>query len=397
MLGTGATESAEMAVEAALATDPRWGDPDRIQARLGELMRFVVEVGTERFPVLEPITKQLASPAAWSRMLVSPMLRTMFAQALSDEDATGSRDHELVEAIRDALKRKSCPLETPSGHRLCLPDADLPAVLVDLSTTSPSIAGRMNELFRSQLFDDSGADNVELIRPNSRISETLTVAAQALRDTLPALAPSVFRHVGLVAVADIANSHDGSDEARPGLFESASKNSVPGVVFLTVNALVNPWRAAEALLHEACHHKVFDLTTCGLVYREGYNAERSVKVDIPWHPPGSSNRTWTADRVVIACHVYVVLGVFFRCLARDRDRLEHQWGDIGDLDPNFAARRSLDRATFLAAWLLSDGAHELNASGSDMSAWLLSLTKALRAETKNSSIEEMHLDSPFRN
>jgi hypothetical protein len=179
--------------------------------------------------------------------------------------------------------------------------------------------------------------------------EVLRRAVATLGDADPGLL-GVLAHTSTVCVVD-----------GPDAFESASDRLLPRSVYVSAAALSgDPARAAEALLHESVHQKLYDLQLVHGVYRNGYDERVAPVVRPPWHEGRAS---WSFDRALAACHVYTHLAYFYASLhAADPTRRtaadEH------------SARCSLERARELLDALVSLGDAELNRHGRDLVSWL---------------------------
>jgi HEXXH motif-containing protein len=153
----------------------------------------------------------------------------------------------------------------------------------------------------------------------------LTEGIELTRDVVPELADDVLPHVALVALV-------APDAA--GRLGSASLRDWPGLIVLPRPR--HPCEAAEALLHEGAHQKLFDLllTRSMLVPRGGPDPLFAP----PWRPESAPR--WPLDQCLAALHTYCVLAAAAPAFA-ERGVALHEYS----LLPHAAARAEL-----LAEW-----------------------------------------------
>jgi hypothetical protein len=92
-------------------------------------------------------------------------------------------------------------------------------------------------------------------------------------------------------------------------FHSGTSPDIPGVIFLSKD-LITVEAVTDALLHESCHSKFFDLCM-------GWDIlgpiDSNFSIDIPWIEETSlRKRTWPIDQTLAAAHAYVHLA-YLRC------------------------------------------------------------------------------------
>lgn len=153
------------------------------------------------------------------------------------------------------------------------------------------------------------------------------------RSVSPELIDDLLAHVALVGIID---------PQRAGRLASASPRAFPGLVLL--QSPRSSIEAAEALVHEGAHQKLFELA----ITRDLLNAGSDRCP--PFHPPwGSKDRRWPLEQTLAAFHAY-------SCLAR----FAHDAGvsaEAGVLGPDSLLPWASDRSTVLGHWLLDKSAH----------------------------------------
>ncbi|MDQ3899484.1 MAG: hypothetical protein M3319_03205 [Actinomycetota bacterium] len=152
-----------------------------------------------------------------------------------------------------------------------------------------------------------------------------------------------------------------------------------GTLVLAPKTLETVWLAAEFLLHEAMHVKYLDLLHTHSLLRKGYRDSESPIINPPWHRPDpNGSRDWPVERCMTVLHVYATLSVFFLAIERDADKLEPEFGPLGELNPEDSARRALDRAHFLTHVMQQERQQaELGLAGRRLVAWLSELINGI--------------------
>ena len=202
--------------------------------------------------------------------------------------------------------------------------------------------------FQAKLAETGLPGAAEPVPPTEAQAGVLTAALDLLHCVLPDLTASAMAHVALLVCVRP------SDGAAEGIFESASYDEIPGVVFLGPAALTSAESTAEAVLHEALHQKLTDLRFTHELLRPGYDHATAATVHAPWTRTRSWNSAWwDVDRALAACHVYTHLAVLRLALGRAAE-----------------ARTALDRARYLARELGVAGTADLGPAGRDLVAWL---------------------------
>jgi hypothetical protein len=225
------------------------------------------------------------------------------------------------------------------------------------------LAGRLMELYRGALGDSRAAGPVD---PADSVRAVLREGAELLAALLPAAGAGVLGHVTMVGF-----THRESEEGP--LQSMSGGDPLPSTVLLAPERCTSPWLAAESLLHEGAHLKLFDALRTGSVVRNA-----TERVPIPWRI-GS----WTVIRVFVALHFYVHLLVFRAAAAAAGEAVHKRFGpppSVEDLDepsPGTPAARSgqyrtsAERARYLAECVLSLPEQALTENGHRFARWLL--------------------------
>ncbi|MFE4823510.1 HEXXH motif-containing putative peptide modification protein [Streptomyces sp. NPDC056704] len=225
------------------------------------------------------------------------------------------------------------------------------------------LAGRLMELYRGALGDGRAAGPVD---PQDDVRAVLREGAELLATLLPAAGAGVLGHVTMVGF-----THRESEEGP--LQSMSGGDPLPSTVLLAPERCTSPWLAAESLLHEGAHLKLFDALRTGSVVKNA-----TERVPIPWRI-GS----WTVIRVFVALHFYVHLLVFRAAAAAAGEAVRERFGpppSVEDLDepsPGTPAARSgqyrtsAERARYLAECVLSLPEEALTENGHRFARWLL--------------------------
>lgn len=137
--------------------------------------------------------------------------------------------------------------------------------------------------------------------------------------------------------------------------------------------LSDPWTAAETLLHEGVHLKLFDALRSGALLQDP-----DLSVPIPWR-----HTSWRVVRVLVALHFYVHMLVFQEAARHADDTIRAEFGDppsgevVDEVSPGTEADRdgtygtSLERARYLAGYILGLPQDRLTPDGRRFMRWLL--------------------------
>ncbi|KAA0913996.1 aKG-HExxH-type peptide beta-hydroxylase [Streptomyces apricus] len=225
------------------------------------------------------------------------------------------------------------------------------------------LAERLMQLYRDALGDDRATGPVT---PTDEVLTGLRDGAELLATLLPAAGAGVLGHVTMVGFTHREN------EEGP-LQSMSGGDPLPSTVLLAPERCASPWLAAESLLHEGAHLKLFDALRAGSVVRNA-----TEQVPVPWRI-GS----WTVIRVFVALHFYVHLLVFRAAADAACETVRERFGppppaeDLDEPSPGTPAalsgeyRTSEERARYLAERVLSLPDEALTEHGHRFAHWLL--------------------------
>lgn len=206
-------------------------------------------------------------------------------------------------------------------------------------------------LFETHIADRLARGRLALRSATDGELAALERASALLREHVPAVFDSVLAHVDIVAVAD---------GDAPDMAESCSWVRFPSTVFVTPMAFGSTYQTAEVLLHEATHHKHYDMRRCRSILSNGYRGATAAHVTAFWNA-APANR-WPTDRAISAGHVYVHVAYLYAVLG------EHP-----------RAAQAIERARHLLAHGREDGADDLGEDGVALVAWLLTQLDRIEA------------------
>ncbi|MDQ1035030.1 hypothetical protein QFZ75_001446 [Streptomyces sp. V3I8] len=225
------------------------------------------------------------------------------------------------------------------------------------------LAERLVQLYRDALGDNRATGPVA---PTDEVLAGLRDGAELLATLLPSAGAGVLGHVTMVGFT--------SRESEEGPLQSMSGGDpLPSTVLLAPERCTSAWLAAESLLHEGAHLKLFDALRTGSVVRNA-----TEQVPIPWRI-GS----WTVIRVFVALHFYVHLLVFRAAADTAGEAVRERFGapppaeDLDEPSPGTPAalngeyRTSAERARYLAECVLSLPDEALTEHGHRFARWLL--------------------------
>lgn|GEM_PF-4934290 len=228
-------------------------------------------------------------------------------------------------------------------------------------SNAPECAAVMSLLYEAEIAPRGLSARVALIDGTPATVRGCQDGHALLMRLLPETAQSCIQHVRLMCTYSVDGKASASEAPQPAYFDSVSTPTIPGAIFLFSGALEEPWLAAESLLHEATHTKLFDLyMSPGLLVRE-YDARKSESVVSTWNKNLKWRRNhWPFDQGLGAYHVYIHLIAFFlaartdttsdhpRIRAHVTDKLAQAIRRAALLEPQLSAQA--------ATWLTDEGA-----------------------------------------
>src|SRR5579862_4369675 len=295
--------------ERKLLEHPRFGASPRILARLSDLLVVFLELLSETHVAFKTLHSRLAmcGPAERLKYLATPSVRLAIISAIGNSASEGGQI-ALDECIN--LAADEVGVSAAMSNRL-LPDRWFPCVWAPHDELTRSDKTFLSICHKLMLCDSRGP-LLTTIGTDCVAHEALSQAQAWISNLLPAVTESALDHTCLIVIVDAAEASLRNSEGRSRFFQSASTYRLPGITFLSRSCLYNVWDAAEALLHEGIHNKIFDLYLTRPILMEQYEAKKSERIAVPWNTHldyESSN--WPVDRSLAALHVYVHLTLFF--------------------------------------------------------------------------------------
>jgi len=355
----------------SLISDERFGDWRKITNRT--LTFYDQGLGLLESEILSPFKEALGNSNSERRyrVLGDPVIRSSLNTALTRVSAGRPASQEHLDPILKATGLLSeaarlSPIEAgaPLHPRLGGEPNHVPIWHGDDRADDDVFGHSFQSLFIREIASGISSQQAVLRTPTAAMRDALEAGYQFLMDAVPEVATSVLRHVHLVAVVDVADESQWKSDVRRDLCQNVSTHAIPGTIFLSPSVLRDPWRTAEALLHEAAHKKLSDLVLTRNIFRPGFEPNPSTVVTAVWNRSLSWNpNDWTVDRALFAAHVYVYLTVFFETL-RERHT------DIGATSPEVVAKQCYYKAAYLLAELQSFSETELGSDGLDLLGWL---------------------------
>jgi len=214
-----------------------------------------------------------------------------------------------------------------------------------------------------------------LVPANEELTELTKAAVRKLHQAVPQLTNSVLSHIDLICWARV--------ETQDAVMTSGSSRPLPGVIFLSPDRIDSEASAAEAILHEAAHHKLFDIFIALDCIDPSYRAiEWKMPVVVPWNKDHSmQTASWPPDQALLALHIYLHLAYFAHRTNQDALLV-----------------RAKERATFLANSLeeLNLDGFLLN-SGKQLLSWCseLAQTQGSLTEFSDGWGSEASVSNPF--
>ncbi|MGR4881919.1 PqqD family protein [Streptomyces sp. LARHCF249] len=357
--------------DATLVADGRFGDSGAIAER--NVARFVLGLqllarkDTRHPDVLRRLS--LMDREQLLPLLGDPVLRNAF------EDDVVKLENGYSGALGLGEVAARLPLD-PDGlgpcERMATPHVRPwpehgPAWLWTEMSPADRVPGGLSARLR-RLYDGSieGGPAADPVIPTPEMCRRLTRGADLLTRLLPQVGPSVLRHVSVVGFT--------RGESADGPLQSLSGGDpLPSAILMAPERLADPWTAAETLLHEGVHLKLFDALRSGALLRDA-----DLSVPIPWR-----QTSWRLVRVLVALHFYVHMLVFQEAARHADDTLRAEFGDppsgevVDEVSPGTEAARngtygsSLERARYLAGYVLGLPEDRLTPDGRRFLSWLL--------------------------
>ncbi|MEV4190614.1 aKG-HExxH-type peptide beta-hydroxylase [Streptomyces toxytricini] len=358
-------------LDALLVADGRFGDSraiaERNVARFVLGLRLMAQKETRHPEVLHRLSR--LSREELLPLLGDPVLRNAF------EDDMAKLENGRPDVLGLAALAARLPLDADGlgpCERMATPHVRPwpehgPAWLWTEMSPADRVPGELSVRLR-RLYDGSieGGPAADPVIPSPDMCRQLTRGADLLTRLLPQVGPSVLRHVSVVGFT--------RGESADGPLQSLSGGDpLPSAILMAPERLTDPWTAAETLLHEGVHLKLFDALRSGALLRAA-----DVSVPIPWR-----QTPWRLVRVLVALHFYVHMLVFQEAARHADDTLRAEFGDppagevVDEVSPDTEAARdgthgtSLERARYLAGYVLALPEDHLTADGRRFLHWLL--------------------------
>ena len=351
-------------IEAELAGDPVFGDPQGIRDHLRTVTLLPLEAASWDRPLIRALCRELRDGRhrrAAADVLDDPAvqlgIRDLLEAIWRGDERRLHESEELFAAVLCHLRDGTPGLPTAAGsplrvrargasHDIALWDPDAP----------PSVFKRRFEA----AFYNPDPDLAHFRRPCPVFAEAVERGCDLLVTLLPELGASALAHLRLIRVLRAEAAVDSSTHI---LLASTSSFSMARMRI--------PWVAAEALLHEALHCKLGALACSRNVWRRDGGTEgiRSLVIRPVWRRNQSgADAEWPPSRAFAAFHVYVHLALFFTRI----ERLEAlPAGGLGAPPESFreGLRTALDRAGWLGR-ALDDADMPFGRDGRALFAWL---------------------------
>jgi len=262
-----------------------------------------------------------SNPLSWD-ILDSPSFRGRIGKALASGDATVCNDVVPLDAVVTEMSwlragRRSIPVAARHDAGVLLSDA-VHSVGAELAKQT-AIGGSLRLL--------TEVDGERFTAALKLIADGLTLAWSVS----PALVGDLLAHVALMGVVD----PESTDKLA-----SASSRSYPGLVLLSPPG--SAIEAAEWLVHEAAHQKLFDLAIIGSMLTD--ESDESPPFEPLWRPMG---RRWPLEQTLAAAHAYACMAQFV-----------HDAGGVatfGPLGSGSLLPVARERARTIGDWLIQHG------------------------------------------
>ncbi|MCT9091085.1 HEXXH motif-containing putative peptide modification protein [Streptomyces sp. ASQP_92] len=370
-----------------LSAHRQFGDSTAIELRNVARYRLGLTMLARRDEASAPALRAVAAldDERLRPLLFDPVLRNCF------EDDMARLENDVLEHSALGAHFTRHPVDPASGGGTCEAlthpmrrawDAYGPAwILTGLRPRGESeeaLGKRLLELYRNAF---EGREDANPIDPDAPTREGLRSGADLLVALMPHTGASVLRHVALVGFT--------RGESAEGPLQSLSGGDpLPSAVLMAPERCATPWLAAETLLHEGAHLKLFDALRSGSVVED---PDR--RVPIPWRID-----SWRVVRVFVALHFYVHMLVFQAASAAADDTLRERFGapptaeDVDEPSPGTPAalegtyRTSAERARYLAGCALALPPGALTDNGRRFLGWLLDTLRLVLDDVPEGSV-----------
>lgn len=307
----------------------------------------------ERDPVVRSATEQALSDAAHADTVAPdcalPELLTEILDSLarrSDQHSTGEAMPQLpIVAAMTGTRRIGPPAIVDAVHVLSPNMAESP------------VSSAFWRMFREFIHDSEHPED-KVISPATQHIEVLQTALNILCEVVPELASGVFAHAPALCIV--------TDNCT---FKSMSHRQFPGTIFLSERSLDSVWTTADALLHEALHHKLLDLHLISSMVRAEIADDEFPMVVSPWNAPPNE---WILGRALFAFHVYAHLTAFAASARARRSGNSPSMGELAQMQ-SVSGRR----AHYLGSRVMQVGEPMLSPRAHRLCRWLMHQTMAL--------------------
>ncbi|MER6690690.1 aKG-HExxH-type peptide beta-hydroxylase [Streptomyces minutiscleroticus] len=382
--GTPSATDAVARADALLSADGQFGDSAAIAER--NLARFrlgLTMLARHYAEGAEVLRATAAAPDERLRpLLYDPVLRNCFEVDLVELERGRLDRSSFAAYVGDGAADPSADAPSSTGPCEALAHPHLRAwpglgdawVLTEPAPRNDAqkkLGERLMELYRDALGSGAAAP----VRPTDEVMAGLRAGADLLATLLPSSGAGVLGHVTVVGF-----THRESEEGP--LQSMSGGDPLPSAVLLAPERCASPWLAAESLLHEGAHLKLFDALRTGSLV-----ANPTERVPIPWRI-GS----WTLIRVFVALHFYVHVLAFRAAAAAAGEAVRERFGappsveEIDEPSPGTPAaqdgtyRTAAERARHLAECVLSLPDEALTENGRRFARWLLAALRLVDAE-----------------
>lgn len=181
-------------------------------------------------------------------------------------------------------------------------------------------------------------------------------ALDLLFGVMPDVAAGMLLHVQVLCRVESTGSQN--------ILLSGSRTEIPGVVFLGDSVLTSPIKAAEHILHEACHQRYRTLMQSMSLLAPYYRDEFGSKISVPWHRPSETVHVWSIDKALTAAHVYLHLAYMYGML--------HDTQAFGFSNDEMlaSALSKLERCRYLLNAITASGRVQLGYAGNLLLDWM---------------------------